>query len=114
DRFETEIVGFSVPLLNEEQRFRVPNLVLDLRQEGEKLYFAQLSKGRSADIIEIDPTLSAARAARPIGHIPDQMLRYPLMTESGLAFVSVRLSSDLWVRDPNGGTTFVNLTRDGH
>jgi len=112
DRYETEIVGISVPQLNEEQRFRVPNLVLDLRQEGERLYFAQLSKGRSADIIEIDPALPAARAARPIGHIPDQMLRYPMMTASGLAFVSVRLSSDLWARAPNGA--FANLTRDGH
>ena len=114
DRYETEVVGISVPALDEEQRFRVPNLVLDLRQEGRQFYFAQLSKGRTADIIEIDPTLPAARAARPIGHIPDQMLRYPMMTAAGLAFVSVRLSSDLWVRRPNGGDGFTNLTRNGH
>jgi hypothetical protein len=110
DRFETEVVGISVPALNEEARFRVPNLVLDLRQEGSLLYFAQLTKGRSADIVMIDP---AARAPRPIGHIADQMLRYPLMTADGLAVISVRLSSDLWVREP-GGAAFINLTRDGH
>src|SRR5262249_18990125 len=97
DKYETTVVGIAVPALKEEDRFRIPNLVLDLRQEGTQLYFAQLSKGRSADIIMLAP---AARVARHIGHIPDQMLRYPLMTTEGLAFVSVRLSSDLWVRRP--------------
>jgi hypothetical protein len=40
------------------------------------------------------------------------MLRYPMMTAGGLAFVSIRLSSDLWVRRPGGG--FANLTKSGH
>jgi tRNA A-37 threonylcarbamoyl transferase component Bud32 len=109
EKFVTEIVGISVPLLKEEERFRVPNLVLDLRQDGRRFYFAQVSKGRSADIVTIDV---ASRTAHPIGHIDDQMLRYPLMTASGLAFVSVRLSSDLWARKPNGDV--FNLTKNGH
>jgi len=109
DKFETEIVSIAVPLLNEEERFRIPHLVLDLRQEGQRMYFAFHDKGRGADIVELDPE---ARAARSIGHIRDQMLRYPMMTSQGLGFISVRLTSDLWVRKPGG--TFVNLTRNGH
>ena len=40
------------------------------------------------------------------------MVRYPMFVGNGLAFVSVRLASDLFVRQPNGA--LVNLTRNGH
>ena len=59
--YETELVGFSVPLLAEEDRFRVRHLALDLRQEGRLMYFAHTDNGRGADIIEVDP----AGAHRP-------------------------------------------------
>ena len=106
---ETEIVGISLPHLNEEVRFRVPQLALDLRPEGRTLLFAQRNAGRGADIAEVDP---GAGRSRLVGRIPGQMLRYPLRTATGLAFVSVRLSSDLWVRKGNG--PLFNLTRAGN
>jgi hypothetical protein len=81
---------------------------LDLRQEGRLMYFAHTDKGRGADIIELD---SAANAARSLGRIPGQMLRYPTRITSGLAFISILTSSDLWGRRPNG--TFANLTKNG-
>jgi hypothetical protein len=109
DKYETEIVGISVPLLNEVERFRVPRVALDLRQGGRQIYLSYRSNGRDADIVALDPV---ALTARGLGHIPDQMLRYPMMTANGLAFVSVRLSSDLWVKKSDG--TFANLTRNGH
>ena len=39
------------------------------------------------------------------------MLRYPTRITSGLAFISILTSSDLWGRKPNG--TFANLTKNG-
>jgi hypothetical protein len=109
DTYETEVVGVSLPLLKEEARFRVPKLPLDLRLEGEQMFFAHLSRGRGADIVVTD---AAARAARAIGRIPEHLLRYPMLSTNGLVFVSVRLASDLWVR--NAGGAFENLTRNGH
>jgi hypothetical protein len=110
--FETsrlEIVGVSLPLLKEDERFRVPNLALDLRLEGSKMYFSQRNRGRAYSIAEVDV---AARSARALGFIPDHLLRYPMRVGNGLAFVSVRLSSDLHVRKPSG--KLVNLTDNGH
>ena len=93
-------MGITVPVLKEDARFRVDNLALDLRLGAGKLYFAQRQvRSRVVDIIEIDV---AARKARAIGHVPEQMLRYPMSVANGLAFVSVLPSSDLWVRKPNG------------
>jgi hypothetical protein len=106
--YETELVGFSVPLLAEQDRFRVSQLVLDLRQYGRLMYFAHTDNGRGADIIEID---AAARSGRALGRIPGQMLRYPTRIEAGLAFISILASSDLWVRGPSG--RFANLTKSG-
>ena len=106
--YETELVGFSVPLLAEEDRFRVRHLVLDLRQDGRLMYFAHTDNGRGADIIEVDP---AARTGRALGRIPGQMLRVPMRIEEGLAFISILASSDLWVRRPNG--MFAKLTKSG-
>jgi len=73
------------------------------------MLFAERNAGRGADIAEIDV---ASRTARLIGHIPEQMLRHPMRTATGLAFVSVRLSSDLILRKPNGA--LVNVTKSGH
>ena len=109
DTRETEIVGITVPMLKEDARFRVDNLALDLRLEAGKLYFAQRSLGRGSSIIEVDV---ASRKARALGHIPEQMVRYPMFVGNGLAFASVRLASDLFVRKPNGAQ--VNVTRNGH
>ena len=106
--YETELVGFSVPLLGEEDRFRVRHLVLDLRQDGRFMYFAHTDNGRGADIIEINP---AAHSGRALGRIPGQMLRHPLRIEEGLAFISILASSDLWLRRPNGA--FAKLTKSG-
>ena len=91
------------------ERFRVPHLALDLRLEGRTMLFAERNAGRGADIAEID---TASRTARLIGHIPEQMLRYPMRTATGLAFISVRLSSDVILRKPNGA--LVNVTKNGH
>jgi hypothetical protein len=107
--YETEVVAISLPLLTPGQRFRVPNMLLDLRPEGTQMFSAQQSRGRRSNIVVIDPT---ARAARAIGQIPDHLLRYPMLSTNGLSFVSVRLASDLWVRKMGG--TFANLTRNGH
>jgi hypothetical protein len=109
DNSESEIVGISTPLLEEESRFRVTNLALDLRREGDKLYFAHRNRGRGSDITELDPQ---ARTSRALGYVPDQLVRYPMIVGDDLAFVSVRLSSDLIQRRPNGAV--VNLTRSGH
>ena len=109
DTYETEIVPVALPLLKEEERFRLPNMPLDLRLEGRQIFFSHHSRGRRADIVVID---DEARSARSLGHIPDHLLRYPMLIRQGLAFVSVRLASDLWVRKANG--TFANLTRNGH
>ena len=70
----------------------MPELALDLRPAGRMLVFAQRNGGRGTDIVG-----GRRRRARraPIGQIPEQMLRYPLPTAGGLAFVSVRLASDL-------------------
>jgi hypothetical protein len=105
---ESEIVGIEVPLLNEDSRFRVSNLALDLRLEGQKMYFAHRNRGRRYNIAELDVR---SRTARTIGYVPDQLVRHPMIVPGGLAFVSVRLSSDLIWRKPNG--TVVNLTKDG-
>ena len=109
DSNETEIVGITVPLLKEEARFRVANLALDLRLERGKLYFAQRNIGRGVSIVEVDV---GSRKARALGHVPDQLVRYPMFVGDGMAFVSVRLASDLFLLKPNGGP--VNLTRNGH
>jgi dipeptidyl aminopeptidase/acylaminoacyl peptidase len=109
DNSETEIVGISLPLLKEEVRFRLPLLALDLRPDGQKLVFSQRNAGRGADIAELD---LASGSARLIGRIPDRLLRYPMPTTNGLAFVSVRLTSDLYLRRPGGLLT--NLTKNGH
>jgi hypothetical protein len=106
---ETEVVGISLPLLNEEERFRVPELVLDMRSMGRTLVFSKRTGGRGYDIAAVDV---GTQTARLLGRIPEHMLRYPLPTPNGLAFVSVRLASDLMQRRPNG--TVTNLTRSGH
>ena len=77
---------------------------------GQTLLFAQRTKGRGCR--HRARSISAQHAARFLGRIPDHMLRYPLPTANGLAFVSVRLASDLWLRKPNG--TLVNVTKSGH
>ncbi len=101
--------GISVPLLKEDARFRVAHLALDLRLGGAKLYSPSAARGGS-------PTSrrSTWRRATPalLGHIPEQMVRYPMSIANGLAFVSVRLASDLIVRKPNGA--LVNVTKNGH
>jgi hypothetical protein len=109
DNQETEVVGISVPLLKEEDRFRVPELVLDMRSTGRTLLFSKRTAGRAFDIAEVD---LGAQTARLIGRISDHMLRYPMPIADGLAFVSVRLASDFMQRRPNG--TLVNLTKSGH
>jgi hypothetical protein len=108
DTGETEIVGISLPILKEEERFRVPQLALDLRLDGRTMLFAQRNGGRGADIAELD---LGARTARLVGRIPGQLLRYPLRTAEGLAFVSIRLVSDLYLRKASGVLT--NLTKSG-
>jgi hypothetical protein len=108
DTIDTEVVGLSVPLLKEEVRFRVAALALDLRPSGRRFLFARGSSGRNWDIGSADPV---AGTARYVGRIPGQILRYPLPTAAGLAFISVRLSSDLLQRRANG--TLVNLTNSG-
>ena len=72
--------------------------------------FAQRNEGRGDDIAEVD--VAARQTARLLGRIPEQMLRYPLPTANGLAFVSVRHGVGSDVRKPNG--TLVNLTKSGH
>jgi len=109
DTAETEIVGISPPLLKEEHRFRIPELVLDMRPAGETLVFSRRNGGRSYDIAEVDLTRQTARL---LGRIPEHMLRYPLPTANGLSFISVRLASDLVMQRPNG--TMVNVTKSGH
>jgi len=108
DTSETEIVGIVPLLLAEEVRFRVPNLALDMRQDEETLLFAQRNGGRGYDVAAVNV---AARTARLVGRVPGQMLRYPMRTATGLAFVSVRLASDLWARKGSG--PLFNLTRSG-
>jgi hypothetical protein len=109
ENLQTEVVGISVPLLNEEDRFRVPELVLDMRPAGRTLLFSKRNNaGRTCDIAEIDV---AARTARYLGRIPQHMLRYPLPIADGVAFVSVRMASDLMLQKPNG--TLLNLTKSG-
>jgi serine/threonine protein kinase len=109
DSAETEIVGISLPLIREEQRFRIPKLALDLRMEGQRLYFAHRNMGHGATIVALDV---ASRAARAIGEIPEHLLRYPMLAETGMVFASIRLTSDLVLQKPNG--TQVNLTNGAH
>jgi serine/threonine-protein kinase len=108
DNAETEIVGIAPVLLAEEVRFRVPNLALDIRQDEGALLFAQRNGGRGYDVAAVDV---AAGTGRLVGRVPGQMLRYPMRTATGLAFISVRLASDLWLRKGNG--PLFNLTRSG-
>jgi hypothetical protein len=109
DNLETEVVGISLPLLNEEERFRVPELALDIRPMGRTLLFSKRTAGRGYDIVQVNVR---EQTARLIGRIPEHMLRYPVPIASGLAFVSVSLASDLWWRKPNG--TLINVTKSGH
>jgi len=109
DSAESEIVGISLPLIREEQRFRVPKLALDLRMEGQRLYFAHRNMGHGSTIVALDV---ASRAARTIGEIPDHLLRYPMLAETGMVFASIRLTSDLVLVKPDG--TQVNVTNGAH
>ena len=109
DTRETEIVGITVPVLKEDARFRVDNLALDLRLEEGEIYFTHRDIGRGSSIAAVDV---AARKGRALGRIPEQLVRSPMFVGDGLAFVSVRLASDLFVLKPNGAQ--VNLTRNGH
>jgi hypothetical protein len=108
DTAETEVVGIALPLLKEEVRFRLPALAVDLRLSGRRFLFAEGQSGRHWDIAAADVS---AGTAHTVGRIPGQMLRYPLPTAAGLAFVSVRLSSDLMLRKANG--SLANLTNSG-
>jgi hypothetical protein len=54
DTAESEIVGISLPLIKEEQRFRIPKLVLDLRLEGRRFYFVHRNLGHGSTIVELD------------------------------------------------------------
>jgi protein kinase-like protein/WD40 repeat protein len=108
ETLETEVVGISVPSLKEDLRFRVASMLLDLRREGEKMYFVQTPHSRGSHIAELDV---ASRTVRVLGRVPYQLVRSPMLVDDGLAFISVRLASDLWFRKPNG--TFANLTNSG-
>ena len=109
DTRETEIVGITVPLLKEDARFRVDNLALDLRLEAGKLYFAQRSavagrhhRGRRR--VADGPRCSVTS--------PSRWFAIRCSSANGLAFASVRLASDLFLRKPNGA--LVNVTKSGH
>jgi len=109
DSAESEIVSISLPLIREEERFRIPKLTLDLRMEGQRLYFAHRNMGHGSTIVALDV---ASRAARAIGEIPDHLLRYPIVAETGMVFASIRLTSDLVLQKPDG--TRVNVTNGAH
>ena len=99
-----------MPLLKEEARFRVANLALDLRLEAaEAVLRATQSRARV-----VDHARSTSRRAGPALSVtsPSRWFAIRCSSANGLAFVSVRLASDLFVRKPNGA--LVNLTRNGH
>ena len=53
------------PLLNEEERFRLPHLALDLRLEGAQMFFAQHKQGRGRNIMRDRPRGAQGACHRP-------------------------------------------------
>jgi serine/threonine protein kinase len=96
----TDFIALGWPLLAEQARFDLPGLALDLAsRDGEILYVAAVNLRPTGDLWRVD--LSHRTRAR-VAMIPGQILRYPLFTDVGLVFSTLKLSSDVWVRQPDG------------
>ena len=110
DTSETEIVGIAVPLLKEEERFRVAGPgARPAAGRGGCWYFAQRNGGRGVDISEVDV---ATHDGAPNRAHPRADAALSDDDRGGLAFVSIRPGVGPVVARPNGA--IVNLTKSGH
>jgi hypothetical protein len=96
---DVELVEISAPALREGERFRLPDLALDLTSNGRFLYYASVSPTAKAKIVELDEKGSRSRW---LGGIRGQFVRYPMFVPAGLAFESVREDDRALFRDKNG------------
>jgi hypothetical protein len=88
-----------VPQLKDDVRFRISEWGIDFASDGRRLYFANDGTVKKRAIVAVDLT---GQSARWIGAIREQSLLQPLLAETGLAFLSVRHVSDLFVRNEKG------------
>jgi hypothetical protein len=98
--FRTDFITLGWPVLDEQARFDIPGLALDLAsQDGDVLYVAIANLSATGELWRVDlPRRTRARIAM----IPNQGIRYPLFTDAGLVFSTLDLPSDVWVRQPDG------------
>ena len=99
DGGDTEVTRVELPWLQEGQRFRVGEPLLDIRPDGELLYAVGRVNGSLTDLLELDPR---RRRGRRLGGIPGQVMRGPIFLDDWLAFVSTRFDHKLAVRRRDG------------
>ena len=97
----SEVLGVSWPSVQEQVRFRMPNILLDVAsQDGRTYYFTTAIIGDSTPLLAIAP---GEGRGRRVGVVRDQFIRYPRFVSQGLSFVSLRTRDDAYVRSPKGG-----------
>ena len=99
DGGETEVTRVELPWLQEGERFRVGEPLLDIRPDGELLYGVGRANGRLTNLLELDPR---RRRGRRLGGIPGQTVRSPIFLDDSLSFVSTRFNHKLSVRRRDG------------
>jgi hypothetical protein len=100
-----DLTGIVMPQMTEGTAFRVPEIALDLTRSGDALYYSNRGGAGSGQVVQIYP---ASRRARRIGQIREQFIRYLAFVDGGLSFVSIRETSNLFVRNAVG--QFVAIT----
>ena len=99
DGGETEVTRVELPWLQEGERFRVGEPLLDVRPDGEQLYAVGRANGQFANLLALEPR---RRRARRVGRISDQTIRSPIFLDESLSFVSTRFNHKLAVRRRDG------------
>ena len=107
---EIAIVARSWPSLGEQLHFRVTgSAALDFRVgRGSEVYFTNPTLDGLEGLIELD---RKTMTARRIGLVRNQRVSKPWVLDQGLAFLSVRVESDLFVLKTNN--TLTRVTHDG-
>ncbi len=94
--FTTEVQVFSSPFVGPDVRFRVPFFVTRVESPGGGVFMM----GESSDLdggrlIVVD---AAVKQARAVGVVPGQSVRYPLLLDGALAFLTMKLNATLAIR----------------
>ncbi len=100
--------GFSYPRLDETLHFRLPQMVFDLTPAEGSTYYGAISGQSGFTIVRIEPQ---KRQARLVGKVDRQGVRYPLLVEGGLVFVSVSRTASMVLRT-GAGTRRLPLPAD--